>query len=162
MYDYIVDELPQLLEQELPLSAQRAISGHSMGGHGALVIALRNPQRYSSVSAFSPICQPSACAWGEKAFSSYLGDDRSSWAAYDASSLLQQMPCPLPLLVDQGLADQFYPAQLRTEALQQALAAQPQQQPVEVRLHDGYDHSYYFISSFIEQHLRFHATWLQR
>lgn len=162
MYDYIVDELPALLEQELPLSGQRAISGHSMGGHGALVIALRNPQRYSSVSAFSPICQPTACAWGEKAFSAYLGDDRSSWATYDASSLLQHMPCPLPLLVDQGLADQFYPAQLRTEALQQALAAQPQQQPVEVRLHDGYDHSYYFISSFIEQHLRFHATWLQR
>ncbi|GAB2929028.1 S-formylglutathione hydrolase [Rheinheimera gaetbuli] len=158
MYDYIVSELPQLLEAELPLSDKRAISGHSMGGHGALVIGLRNPQRYSSISAFSPICNPVNCPWGIKAFSGYLGDDKSQWQQYDASLLLAAAQDPLPLLVDQGTADSFYPEQLRTDSL--IAAAKQSAAPAEIRLQAGYDHSYYFIASFIEQHLRFHAKYL--
>lgn len=160
MDDYIIQELPALLEAQLPLSAKRAISGHSMGGHGALVLALRNPTQFCAVSAFSPICQPSQCDWGRKAFSAYLGSDEASWLAYDACALLSAQACPLPLLVDQGDADQFYPAQLRTASLQQVLNQQRQHQPCQVRLQSGYDHSYYFISSFIEEHLRFHARYL--
>jgi len=158
MYDYIVSELPQLVEAELPLSAKRAISGHSMGGHGALVIGLRNPQRYSSMSAFSPICNPVNCPWGIKAFSGYLGEDKSQWQQYDASVLLAAAQDPLPLLVDQGTADNFYPEQLRTESL--IAAAKQSGAKADIRMQAGYDHSYYFISSFIEQHLRFHAKYL--
>lgn len=158
MYDYIVSELPQLLEAELPLSDKRAISGHSMGGHGALVIGLRNPQRYSSMSAFSPICNPVNCPWGIKAFSGYLGDDKSQWQQYDASALLAAVQDPLPLLVDQGTADNFYPEQLRTESL--IAAAKQSGAKADIRMQAGYDHSYYFIASFIEQHLRFHAQYL--
>ncbi|SEI11752.1 S-formylglutathione hydrolase [Rheinheimera pacifica] len=158
MYDYIVSELPQLLEAELPLSAKRAISGHSMGGHGALVIGLRNSERYSSMSAFSPICNPVNCPWGIKAFSGYLGDDKSQWQQYDASVLLAAAQDPLPLLVDQGIADNFYPEQLRTESL--IAAAKQSGAKADIRIQAGYDHSYYFIASFIEQHLRFHAKYL--
>ena len=158
MYDYIVSELPQLLEAELPLSDKRAISGHSMGGHGALVIGLRNPQRYSSMSAFSPICNPLNCPWGFKAFSGYLGDDKSQWQKYDASVLLAAAQEPQPLLVDQGTADSFYPEQLRTESL--IAAAKQSGAKADIRMQAGYDHSYYFIASFIEQHLRFHARYL--
>ncbi|PKM19811.1 MAG: S-formylglutathione hydrolase [Gammaproteobacteria bacterium HGW-Gammaproteobacteria-15] len=158
MYDYIVSELPQLVEAELPLSAKRAISGHSMGGHGALVIGLRNPERYSSMSAFSPICNPVNCPWGIKAFSGYLGEDKSQWQQYDASVLLSGAKNPLPLLVDQGTADNFYPQQLRTESL--IAAAKQSGAKADIRMQAGYDHSYYFISSFIEQHLRFHAKYL--
>lgn len=158
MYDYIVSELPQLIEAELPLSDKRAISGHSMGGHGALVIGLRNPQRYSSMSAFSPICNPVNCPWGIKAFSGYLGDDKSQWQQYDASVLLAAAQAPLPLLVDQGTADNFYPEQLRTESL--IAAAKQSDAKADIRMQDGYDHSYYFIASFIEQHLQFHARYL--
>lgn len=158
MYDYIVSELPALLEAELPLSDKRAISGHSMGGHGALVIGLRNPERYSSISAFSPICNPINCAWGIKALTGYLGEDQSKWQQYDASVLLAAQGSTLPILVDQGLADNFYPAQLQTEAL--IAAASRAGVTAEIRLHEGYDHSYYFIASFIEQHLRFHARHL--
>ncbi|KUM52765.1 S-formylglutathione hydrolase [Rheinheimera sp. EpRS3] len=158
MYDYIVSELPQMLEAELPLSAKRAISGHSMGGHGALVIGLRNPQRYSSMSAFSPICNPVNCPWGIKAFSGYLGDDKSQWQQYDASVLLAAAQDPLPLLVDQGTADNFYPEQLCTESL--IVAAKQSGAKADIRMQAGYDHSYYFIGSFIEQHLRFHAKYL--
>jgi S-formylglutathione hydrolase len=158
MYDYIVQELPVLLEAELPLTADRAISGHSMGGHGALVIGLRNSNRYRSISAFSPICHPSDCPWGIKALTGYLGADRSQWQQYDAALLLSAQGSKLPILVDQGLADQFYPLQLRTEAL--LAAAEQSQAPAEIRLQPGYDHSYYFIASFIEQHLRFHARHL--
>lgn len=155
MYDYIVSELPALLEAELPLSDKRAISGHSMGGHGALVIGLRNSTRYSSISAFSPICNPVNCAWGIKALTGYLGEDQSSWQQYDASVLLAEQGSTLPILVDQGLADNFYPAQLQTDSL--ITAAQTAGVVAEIRLQPGYDHSYYFIASFIEQHLRFHA-----
>ncbi|MDR6983722.1 S-formylglutathione hydrolase [Rheinheimera pacifica] len=158
MYDYIVSELPQLVEAELPLSAKRAISGHSMGGHGALVIGLRNPQHYSSMSAFSPICNPVNCPWGIKAFSGYLGEDKSQWQQYDASVLLSGAKNPLPLLVDQGTADNFYPEQLRTESL--IAAAKQSGAKADIRMQAGYDHSYYFIASFIEQHLQFHAKYL--
>ncbi|SNY51014.1 S-formylglutathione hydrolase [Arsukibacterium tuosuense] len=158
MYDYIVSELPALVEAELPVSAVRAISGHSMGGHGALVIGLRNPERYRSISAFSPIGNPAKSPWGIKAFSGYLGDDQSQWVHYDASVLLAKTEKELPILVDQGLADNFYPQQLRTEAL--IAAAEQSGAKAQIRLQDGYDHSYYFIASFIEQHLRFHAKYL--
>lgn len=159
MYDYIVQELPALLEAQLPLSDKRAISGHSMGGHGALVIGLRNAARYQSMSAFSPICHPSQCPWGIKAFSGYLGDDTSQWAQYDATLLLAQATDVLPMLVDQGTADSFYPQQLQTQQLIDAAASAGVK--AEIRLQPGYDHSYYFIASFIEQHLRFHAEHLQ-
>lgn len=159
MYDYIVQELPTLLEAQLPLSDKRAISGHSMGGHGALVIGLRNAARYQSMSAFSPICHPSQCPWGIKAFSGYLGDDTTQWAQYDAALLLAQATDVLPVLVDQGSADSFYPQQLQTQQLIDAAASAGVK--AEIRLQPGYDHSYYFIASFIEQHLRFHAEHLQ-
>lgn len=158
MYDYIVKELPALLVASFPVSCVKAIAGHSMGGHGALVIALRESGMYRSASAFSPICQPTECDWGKKAFSHYLGEDRAQWLHYDASYLLSQHKAELPMLVDQGDADQFYPQQLRTEALVSAAAAH--QSNVRVRFQAGYDHSYYFISSFIEDHLRFHAQYL--
>ncbi|MDX5406897.1 MAG: S-formylglutathione hydrolase [Chromatiaceae bacterium] len=159
MYDYIVSELPQLLGAELPLSDKRSISGHSMGGHGALVIGLRNSERYRSISAFSPICNPINCPWGIKAFSGYLGEDKSQWQQYDASMLLATAENPLPILVDQGTADSFYPEQLRTESLIDA--ANRSGASAQIRLQQGYDHSYYFIASFIEQHLRFHAQHLK-
>ena len=158
MYDYIVDELPQLVEAELPVSQTKSISGHSMGGHGALVIGLRNSERYRSISAFSPICQPTACPWGKKAFQGYLGDDLQLWRDYDASLLLAAAERVLPIRVDQGDADNFYPEQLRTDALQ--AANDKRQAGADIRLQAGYDHSYYFIASFIEAHLRFHAQYL--
>lgn len=158
MYDYIVKELPELVEAELPINDKRAIAGHSMGGHGALVIGLRNSDRYSSISVFSPITNPTQCPWGEKAFSAYLGDDREQWKQYDAVEIIKSKGQPLPIRVDQGLADGFLEEQLKPENLKEAIAE------VEgggtVHLHDGYDHSYYFISSFIEAQLRFHAKYL--
>jgi S-formylglutathione hydrolase len=159
MYDYIVTELPQLVEQHLPVSDKRAISGHSMGGHGALVIGLRNIERYRSVSAFSPLCNPINCPWGIKAFSGYLGDDPQQWQKYDASLLLANAETAMPILVDQGTADSFYPEQLLTESLM--LAAKKSHATAQIRMQPGYDHSYYFIASFIEQHLQFHAQHLQ-
>jgi S-formylglutathione hydrolase len=158
MYDYISRELPAILPAALPLSQVKSISGHSMGGHGALVLALRQPAAYRSVSAFSPICQPSQCEWGRKAFSAYLGDTVADWLEYDASALLAKATMVPPMLVDQGDQDQFYPAQLRTEALIDVAASSGAK--VEIRFQRGYDHSYYFISSFIEEHLRFHARFL--
>jgi len=158
MYDYISQELPSLVNTHLPSNGRQAISGHSMGGHGALVIALREGN-YRSVSAFSPICQPSQCGWGEKAFSAYLGPEQTDWLQYDASYLLSQSQTYLPILVDQGDADQFYPAQLRTESL--IAANQHSHSTAVIRMQPGYDHSYYFISSFIDEHLRFHARHLQ-
>lgn len=159
MYDYISRELPSLVEANLPVTSAKAISGHSMGGHGALVIALREAGAYRSVSAFSPICQPTECDWGKKAFTAYLGDDQSQWLQYDASFLLAQKQSSLPILIDQGEGDQFYPSQLRTEALMEA--NQRSQSGAQIRLQPGYDHSYFFISSFIEEHLRFHARHLK-
>ena len=159
MYDYILTELPTLLEAQLPLSDQRAISGHSMGGHGALVLALRNPQRFTSVSAFAPIANPLNCPWGQKAFTAYLGDDRTTWEDYDASLLLAQYRGDLPMLVDQGDADNFLSEQLKPLALY--TAGMQAKANLLLRMQPGYDHSYYFIASFIEEHLRFHAGYLQ-
>ena len=155
MYDYVVTELPALIEAQFSVSDQRCISGHSMGGHGALVVALRNPQRYSSVSAFSPISNPMSCPWGQKALGSYLGEDRQNWAQYDASELMQKSITHLPALVDQGGADDFLVEQLKPEKL--VTAAKVSGYPLELRMQPGYDHSYFFIASFIEDHLRFHA-----
>jgi len=159
MYDYVLHELPALVEAELPLSDQRAISGHSMGGHGALVLALRNPDRFVSVSAFAPIANPVNCPWGQKAFTAYLGEDQTAWANYDASLLLGQYRGDLPLLVDQGDADNFLNEQLKPEALY--LAGMQAKANLMLRMQSGYDHSYYFIASFIEEHLRFHASYLK-
>ncbi len=156
MYDYVVEELPALIEATFPVTQQRAIAGHSMGGHGALVIALRNSDRYSSVSAFSPITNPMSCPWGQKAFAAYLGNDRALWAQYDASELMSAAQQKIPALVDQGMADNFVQEQLKPEMLEQA--AQRSGYPLQLRRHDGYDHSYYFIASFIEDHLRFHHS----
>lgn len=156
MHDYVVHELPELLESALPIDGRRGVSGHSMGGHGALVCALRNPGHYRSVSAFAPICQPSACPWGEKAFLRYLGDDRQAWREWDACELIAKAGERLPLLVDQGEADAFLDVQLHPEALEQACAASGH--PLCLRRHPGYDHSYYFIASFIDDHLRYHAA----
>ncbi|KZX59021.1 S-formylglutathione hydrolase [Halioglobus sp. HI00S01] len=157
MYDYVVDELPALVEAELPLdSARRAISGHSMGGHGALTIALKNPGRYQSVSAFSPICSPLNCPWGEKALSGYLGDDRTTWRDYDATDLVGRAQEQLPVLVDQGEADDFLVEQLKPELL--VTASEAAGYPITIRTQPGYDHSYYFIASFIGEHLAFHAA----
>ncbi|WOX07304.1 S-formylglutathione hydrolase [Microbulbifer pacificus] len=158
MYDYIVDELPALIEANFPVGDRRAICGHSMGGHGALTIALKNPGRFTSVSAFSPICNPIACPWGEKAFSAYLGEDRSTWEEYDATVLLSRATERLPMLISQGEEDQFLEQQLKPNALE--AAAEAAGYPVKIEHHAGYDHSYYFIASFIEQHLRFHADYL--
>lgn len=158
MYDYIVNELPELIEQHFPISDQRAISGHSMGGHGALTIALKNPQRYTSVSAFSPISNPVSCPWGQKAFSAYLGPNKDAWKEYDSCKLIAKASHFTPTLVDQGNDDQFLNEQLKPTLL--AAAAQVRGYPLQLNYHDGYDHSYYFIASFIESHLRFHAEQL--
>ncbi|MFT4196660.1 MAG: S-formylglutathione hydrolase [Pseudoxanthomonas sp.] len=159
MYDYVVEELPALVEASFNASDARAISGHSMGGHGALVIALRNPGRYRSVSAFAPIVAPSQVAWGEKAFSAYLGEDPAAWAQYDACELVKAAPERLPLRVDQGGADEFLDGQLRPQLLQAACAAAGH--PLDLRLRPGYDHSYYFIASFIGEHVAHHARALR-
>lgn len=154
MYDYIATELPRLVEAHLPVNQDRAISGHSMGGHGALVIGLRESQ-FSSISAFSPICHPTECPWGQKAFANYLGEDKALWRAYDASLLLQERDEAPPILVDQGTADNFLDEQLGTEALINANKISGN--GAQIRYQEGYDHSYYFIATFIEEHLRFHA-----
>nr|WP_298128859.1 S-formylglutathione hydrolase [uncultured Pseudoxanthomonas sp.] len=159
MYDYIVDELPALVEANFPVNDARAISGHSMGGHGALTIALKNPGRYRSVSAFSPIVAPTQVPWGEKAFGAYLGEDRDTWKAYDTVALIAGAQERLPLLVDQGDADEFLPTQLKPELLQAATEAAGH--PLTLRLQPGYDHSYYFIASFIGQHIAHHANALK-
>ncbi|CAA0082260.1 S-formylglutathione hydrolase YeiG [Zhongshania aliphaticivorans] len=159
MYDYVVEELPALIEASFPISDRKSISGHSMGGHGALTIALKNPLQYQSVSAFSPISNPVNCPWGEKAFSQYLGNDKSQWLAHDASELMRTAQQFLPAKVEQGNADPFLEEQLKPETL--VAAAKASGYPLELNSHDGYDHSYYFIASFIEEHLRFHASYLR-
>ena len=151
MYEYVTEELPRVLRGEKSIDLSRAsITGHSMGGHGALVIGLRNPDRYASISAFAPIVSPTRCAWGEKAFSNYLGPDRKSWEAYDASLLVARRPHPHPILIDQGLADGFLENQLKPELFE--AACKESGQALSLRRHEGYDHSYFFIASFIEDH----------
>lgn len=159
MYDYVCAELPALVAAHPALDMQRqAISGHSMGGHGALTVALRNPGRFRSVSAFAPISAPSECPWGEKALGNYLGPDRAAWAAYDASLLLGQASERLPMLIDQGDADPFLAVQLRPERLQ--LAADRAGYPLQLRLQRDYDHGYLFVGTFIGEHIAFHAKHL--
>lgn len=155
MYDYIVSELPDLIEATFPVTGERAISGHSMGGHGALTIALKNTDRYRSVTAFSPIVNPIKCPWGQKAFTNYLGDNKADWQEYDACELIRKAATQLPILVDQGDNDDFLEKELKPENL--VKAAEEAGYPITLRMQAGYDHSYYFISSFIEDHLRFHA-----
>ncbi|MCE9579917.1 MAG: S-formylglutathione hydrolase [Deltaproteobacteria bacterium] len=160
MYSYVVDELPAVIEANFPVSPERrGITGHSMGGHGALVIALRNPGRYRAVSAFAPIANPMAVPWGEKAFGGYLGADRAGWEAYDASVLMARTAFPGEILVDQGEADQFLATQLRPDALERAAAVSGQK--LRLRRHDGYDHSYWFIETFVGDHLAWHAERLR-
>lgn len=158
MYRYIVDELPGLIAENFPVNGRQGIFGHSMGGHGALICALKNPERYQSVSAFAPICAPMQCAWGEKAFSNYLGQDRSTWRSYDATELVQGRQFSRSILIDQGTSDKFLADQLLPEVFQ--TACESVGQPLTLRFQEGYDHSYYFIASFIEDHLRFHAEML--
>ncbi|WP_100639850.1 S-formylglutathione hydrolase [Marinobacter salexigens] len=160
MYDYVLDELPNLIESVFPVSDKRSVFGHSMGGHGALVLALRNPERFKSVSAFSPISNPVDCPWGKKAFTAYLGEDTDSWAEYDSSLLMKKATKFVPALVDQGEADNFLVEQLKPEALE--AAAKESGYPLTLNRHEGYDHSYYFIASFIGEHLRFHAEHLNK
>jgi S-formylglutathione hydrolase len=159
MYTYVTKELPALIEARFPVDrARQGIFGHSMGGHGALTLGLRNPDRYRSISAFAPISAPIQCPWGQKAFLGYLGADRERWRAHDASELIRSLPSVAgrpPLLVDQGLADAFLEQQLMPERLEQA--CKDAGYPLTLRRQPGYDHGYYFISTFIEDHLRHHA-----
>lgn len=159
MYSYIVHELPVLVEAELPVTTARSVFGHSMGGHGALTIALKNPERYKSVSAFSPMVSPMNCPWGQKAFGLYLGENKTHWKKYDAVELIRGGAQQLPMLVEQGLADNFLASQLKTELLE--AACKDTAYEAEIRYQAGYDHSYYFIATFIEDHLRFHAKYLR-
>ena len=158
MYSYIVDELPSLIEQNFPVSKIKSISGHSMGGHGALTIGLKNQSKYRAISAFSPIANPMNCPWGQKAFSAYLGDNQDNWQQYDACSLLTHSLSTLPILVDQGTADSFLEEELKPERLLQA--AEKHGSPLTLRMQEGYDHSYFFIQSFIDDHLAFHHKYL--
>lgn len=155
MYDYVTEELPALINEHFPVTDRRGVSGHSMGGHGALVCYLRNPGKYHSVSAFAPICHPSDCGWGQKALHNYLGDDRNDWVQYDAALLIGDAREKLPLLIDQGTRDEWLTDQLKPGALEQACIAS--HYPLELRMQEGYDHGYYFVATFIEDHLRHHA-----
>lgn len=158
MYDYVVQELPDIIERNFSVSHKKSISGHSMGGHGALICALKNPFMYASVSAFAPISHPIICPWGEKAFSGYLGDDKKTWEAWDACLLIaktQIIKNRLPLLVDQGDGDSFVDDQLKPDEL--ANVCKAHDYPLTLRRHSEYDHSYFFIASFIADHLKYHA-----
>nr|WP_281253537.1 S-formylglutathione hydrolase [Sphingomonas laterariae] len=157
MRSYIEQELPALIAEHFPADmARQGITGHSMGGHGALTIALRNPGRYRSVSAFAPISSPLNCPWGEKALGGYIGNDRAAWRAYDATALIADGARVAELLVDQGGADNFLAGQLKPELLEQA--CRDADIPLTLRMQPGYDHSYYFISTFMDDHLRWHAA----
>jgi S-formylglutathione hydrolase len=155
MHEYVVHELPSLVEQHFPASEVRSVSGHSMGGHGALTLALRNPGHYRSASAFSPIVSPSQVPWGIKAFTAYLGDDRLAWQEYDTVGLIDSGHQAPPLLVDQGEADEFQAEQLKPHLLR--AACDKAGVALELHMRPGFDHSYYFIASFIAEHIRFHA-----
>lgn len=162
MYSYITEELYGKIAPALGIDITRTgIFGHSMGGHGALVLALKNPDKFRSVSAFAPIAHPVNCPWGKKAFTAYLGNDVQSWEAYDATCLMQAATTPFPagILIDQGLADKFLAEQLHPEAFE--AACQQAAQPLTLRRHADYDHGYYFISTFMEAHIQFHADILR-
>ncbi|ROP62814.1 S-formylglutathione hydrolase [Enterobacter sp. BIGb0383] len=161
MYDYLTDELPALIRERFNVSDRCAITGHSMGGHGALTLALKNPGRYTSVSAFAPIVNPAEVPWGQKAFSHYLGENKADWLAWDSCALMMasDVKDAIPTLIDQGDNDQFLADQLQPARL--AEAARQKAWPMTLRIQPGYDHSYYFIATFIEDHLRFHAAHLR-
>ncbi|RAY28396.1 S-formylglutathione hydrolase [Enterobacter kobei] len=160
MYDYIRDELPALIQAEFAVNDRCAINGHSMGGHGALIMALKNPGKYTSVSAFAPIVNPTQVPWGQKAFTHYLGKDETKWQEWDSCALMlaSDSANAIPMLIDQGDADQFLAGQLQPAVF--AEAARQKDWPLTLRIQPGYDHSYYFMASFIEDHLRFHAAHL--
>jgi S-formylglutathione hydrolase len=164
MYSYVTQELPALINADFAIDPQRVgIFGHSMGGHGALVMALKNPERYRSVSAFAPIAAPKTCPWGEKAFAGYLGADKGQWSGYDATELVAQVKDVArrpAILIDQGTSDQFLQQQLRPQLFE--AAAKKVGYPVTLRHQTGYDHGYYFISTFMEDHLRHHDRTLKR
>jgi S-formylglutathione hydrolase len=164
MYSYVTEELPKLIDASFATDRERVgIFGHSMGGHGALIIGLKNPARYRSISAFAPIAAPKSCPWGEKALSGYLGANRDQWSAYDATELVAQVKDAArrpAILIDQGTSDQFLEKQLHPHLFE--AAARQVGYPVSVRMQAGYDHSYYFISTFMEDHLRHHARTLKQ
>ena len=152
MYEYVTEELPRLIDETQPIETQRAsIAGHSMGGHGALVVGLRNPDRYASISAFAPIVSPTRCPWGERALSAYLGNDRETWNDYDACMLVTQSTHPHEILIDQGTADGFLSEQLKPELFESACRSSGQ--ALRLRMQEGYDHSYFFIASFMADHI---------
>ncbi len=160
MYDYVTQELPELIEAEFPvIPGVCSISGHSMGGHGALICALKNAGQYRSVSAFAPICNPMVCGWGEGCFSNYLGDNKDSWKQYDATELVKAGAKPIPLLIDHGTGDEFLSEQLYPQNLLDA--CEVMKFPINLRMQDDYDHSYHFISTFIGEHLKFHNQYLK-
>ncbi|MEO0618466.1 MAG: S-formylglutathione hydrolase, partial [Pseudomonadota bacterium] len=160
MYSYVTRELPQTVSSNLPIDTGRAaISGHSMGGHGALTIALRNPDTYRSVSAFSPIVAPMQVPWGQKALGHYLGQDEAAWAAHDTCALIRAGGSKLPLFIDQGTTDNFLTEQLRPELI--SSVCDEADHPLKLRMQDGYDHSYFFIASFIGEHIAYHAKALK-
>lgn len=157
METYVTRELAEIVAANFPIDAEaQGIFGHSMGGHGALTLHLRHPERYRSVSAFAPVSAPMQCPWGQKAFRNYLGEDRDAWRRHDASELVRARPSDARMLIDQGRQDQFLEEQLKPEIFE--TACKEAGQPYELRMHDGYDHSYYFVQTFIEDHLRHHAT----
>lgn len=159
MYSYVTQELPTLIQENFAvIPGRQGIFGHSMGGHGALICALKNPTQYRSVSAFAPIAAPMRCPWGQKAFSAYLGQDQSTWKAYDASELVHTTQLNHTILIDQGTTDLFLENQLMPQLFEQACTEVGQ--PLKLRLQPGYDHSYYFIATFIEDHIRHHAEQL--
>lgn len=159
MESYIIEELYPLFDQMFQLGGHIGLFGHSMGGHGALTLGLKNPEKFKSISAFSPIVNPTGCAWGQKALKGYLGEDQSLWIQYDACELVKSgKRHAQKILIDQGLADEFYPAQLLTENFEKA--CKESDQKLEVNYRDNYDHSYYFISSFVEEHIRYHAEFM--
>ncbi len=162
MHDYVSQELPKHIAQHFNVDASNvSISGHSMGGHGALTVALTHPEKFKSVSAFAPIVSPLNCPWGEKALTNYLGGDRAQWQKYDACYLIEHAnSTQLPILIDQGSKDSFLEEQLKPHLLEQA--AQSASYPISLRYQEGYDHSYFFIASFIEEHLRFHHRFLSQ
>ena len=157
MYDYVSKDLLEVVAANLPLDTGRlSVSGHSMGGHGALIVALKNPGMFKSVSAFSPICAPAKCPWGIKAFTGYFGEDRERWRQYDASELVGQASEKLPLLIDFGAADEYLEEQLLPGLLEDACVRHDH--PLKLHIHPGYDHGYYFVASFIGEHLQYHAS----
>lgn len=159
MYSYITEELPEILDSMPVLTGRASIMGHSMGGHGALTIALKNPGRYQAVSSFSPVCSPMNCPWGEKALGLYLGEDREAWRQHDACALIAEAEERLPLLIDQGTEDGFLEEQLKPALLEEACDAAGH--PLSLRMREGYDHSYFFIASFIGEHIAHHARALK-